>query len=179
MLLVRARGGGGEATALAGALRTAVSRVEPSLALWDVRSLADAYAYVIRVPRTMGTMALAGGLAGLLVAGVGLYGLLAFRVRQRRRELGVRMALGADGGRVVRSVLGVALRQLLPAVVVGLTLAWIASSSLQARLPGSDLWSPSTYAAVALAFLSVGLLAAAVPAVRAAHVDPARTLRGE
>ena len=175
MLLVRSEG---EPTVLAGTLRSAVARVDPALALWDVRSLADAYAYMIRVPRALGTMALAGGLAGLLVAGVGLYGLLAFGVRRRRRELGVRMALGADGRRVMRSVLGVALRQLLPAVAVGLALAWVAASFLQAMLPG-DLRSPSTYAAVALIFLTVGLLAAAVPAVRAARVDPARTLRGE
>jgi putative ABC transport system permease protein len=176
MLLVRSRG---EPAALAGALRAAVAHVDPGLALWDVRSLADAYAYMIRVPRAMGTEALAGGLAGLLVAGVGLYGLLAFGVRRRRRELGVRMALGADGARVMRSVLGVALRQLLPAVAVGLALAWIATSFLQEMLPGGDLHSPSAYAAAALTFLAVGLLAAAVPAVRASRVDPARTLRGE
>jgi putative ABC transport system permease protein len=176
MLLVRARA---DPAALAGALRTAVAQVDPGLALWDVRTLADAYAYMIRVPRALGTMALAGGLAGLLVAAVGLYGLLAFEVRRRRRELGVRMALGADGARVMGSVLAVALRQLLPAVAVGLTLAWTASSSLQAMLPGGNLHSASTYAAVALTFLAVGLLAATVPAVRASRVDPARTLRGE
>jgi putative ABC transport system permease protein len=179
MLLIRARAEGVDVASMAGALRRVVSRVEPSLALWDVRSLSDAYAYVIRVPRTMGVMALSGGLAGLLVAAVGLYGLLAFRIRQRRRELGVRMALGADGARLMRSVLGVALRQLLLAVVVGLALAWIASSSLRAVLPGGDLRAPSTYVVVALAFVTVGLLAAAVPAARAARVDPARTLRGE
>jgi putative ABC transport system permease protein len=110
---------------------------------------------------------------------VGLYGLLAFAVRQRRRELGVRLALGADAVRLLKDVFGLALRQILPATAIGLTLAWLASPVLRALLLGGDPRSPSTFAMVAGAFLGSGLLAATIPAVRAARVDPARTLRGE
>jgi putative ABC transport system permease protein len=176
MLLVRTPG---EPTALASELRRVVARVDPSLAVWDVRTLADAYAYLIRVPRAMGTITLTGGLAGLLVAAVGLYGLLAFAVRQRRRELGVRLALGADAVRLFEDVLGLALRQILPAAAIGLAMAWVAAPVLRALLLGGDPRSLSTYAMVAGAFLGSGLLAAVVPAARAARVDPARTLRGE
>ena len=176
MLLVRTPG---EPTALASELRRTVAAVDPSLAVWDVRTLADAYAYLVRVPRALGTITLSGGLAGLLVAAVGLYGLLAFTVRQRRRELGVRLALGADAARLFRDVFGLALRQLLPAAAVGIALAWVASPVLRALLLGGDPHSLPTYAAVVGAFLGSGLLAAMIPAARAARVDPARTLRGE
>jgi ABC-type antimicrobial peptide transport system permease subunit len=124
-------------------------------------------------------MALVGGAAGLLVAAVGLYGLLAFRVRQRKREFGVRLALGADSSRLVRDVLGLALRQLVPAVAVGLVGAWIASPVLQAMLLGANPRGLPTYAAVGVGFVLAGMAAALVPALRAGAVDPARVLRGE
>jgi ABC-type antimicrobial peptide transport system permease subunit len=176
MVLLRADG---DASGLANALRAAVASVDPSLPVSDIRTLADAHAFMIRVPRALATMALAGGSAGLLVAAVGLYGLLAFRVRQRRRELGVRLALGADGARLVREVLVLALRQLLPATVAGLTAAWVASPILQAMLLGQNPHGASTYAAVGLGFVLTGMAAALLPALRAGAVEPARVLRGE
>jgi predicted permease len=176
MLLAR---GGGDGGALTSAVRGAVAGVDPDIAMWRVRTLSDAHAYMTRVPRAMSSMALGGGIAGLLVAAVGLYGLLAFRVRQRKQELGVRLALGADGLRLAREVLGMALRQLLPAVAVGLTLAWLAAPVLSALLLGLDPRSPGVYAGVAIGFLATGFGAAAIPALRAARVDPARALRRE
>jgi len=176
LLVVRGRGDVG---ALAAGLRGTVAAVGADMAVWDLRTLADAYAYIVRVPRALAAMAVAGGAAGLLVAAVGLYGLLAFRVRQRRRELGIRLAVGADGARLAREVLGVALRQLAPAVVVGLGAAWLGSPVLSAFLLGLDPRSPGVYAGVALAFMGTGLLAALLPALRAAAVEPAQVLRGE
>ncbi len=176
LVLLRAAG---DAGTLAGGLRSAVADVDPTLPVSGVRTLADAHAFMVRVPRALATMALAGGSAGLLVAVVGLYGLLAFRVRQRRREMGVRLALGADGGRLVRDVLGLAIRQLLPAVVVGLAAAWVASPILQAMLFGQNPRGVGTYLAVGAGFLLAGMAAALVPALKAGAVDPARVLRGE
>ncbi len=115
----------------------------------------------------------------LPVAAVGLYGLLDFRVRQRKQELGVRLALGADGVRLAREILGTALRQLLPAVVVGLAQAWLAALVLSVLLLGLDPRSPGVYAGVAIGFLAIGFGAAAIPALRAARIDPARALRRE
>jgi ABC-type antimicrobial peptide transport system permease subunit len=176
MALIR---GSGDAVSLAPEVRRAVASVDAAIPLWSVRTLADAHAYMVRIPRVMAGLAVVGGSAGLLVAMIGLYGLLAFRVRQRRRELGVRLALGADGATLARSVLSLAARQLLPAVVVGLLLAWLVSPILGAFLLGFDPRSADTYAAVAMTFLGTGMLAALVPALRAGAVDPARVLRGE
>jgi predicted permease len=176
MILLRADG---DATALAPALREAVAEVDPGLPVSNVRTLADGHAFIIRIPRALAAMALSGGAAGLLVAAVGLYGLLAFRVRQRRRELGVRLALGADGARLARDILEMALRQLVPAVAVGLALAWVAAPALQVMLMGKDPRAPLTYVGVGLGFILAGLAAAALPALRAGAVEPAAVLRGE
>jgi predicted permease len=176
LALVRAEGG---AAALASSLRAALADADPTIPLWGIRTLGDAHAFMLRVPRALATMALAGGSAGLLVAVVGLYGLLAFRVRQRRREMGVRLALGADGRRLVLDVLGLAFRQLVPAVVVGLAAAWVMSPILQAMLLGQNPRGAGTYLGVGLGFLVTGMAAALIPALQAGGVDPARVLRGE
>jgi predicted permease len=174
-LLARTRG---DVTVLAGALREAVARVDSSIPLWGVRTLHDAHAYMTRVPRAMGGMALGGGASGLLVAAVGLYGLLAFRVRQRRRELGICLALGANGRRLAGQTLVFALSQVIPALIVGLLVAWLIAPLLGAVLIGLDPRGLGTYAGVAAAFLGVTLLASAIPSLRAARVDPAEVLRG-
>ena len=176
LLLARTRGDGGQ---LAGVVREVVAGVDPSIALWGVRTLADGHDYMIRIPRALGAMALGGGAAGLLVAAVGLYGMLAFRVRQRRRELGVRLALGADGRSLAGQTLAFAMKQVLPALVLGLTLAWLVAPILGVLLLGLDPRSLSTYAGVAVSFLTVSLLAAALPAFRASRIDPAQVLRGD
>ena len=165
--------------ALVPGIRRKVAQLDPELPLFSIRTLADAHAYLVRVPRAIGALALAGGSAGLLVAAVGLYGLLSFRVRQRRKELGLRLALGARGVDLARSVFEVALRQLLPAILAGLTLAWIAAPLIAVALLGGDPRSPMVYGGVASLFLIVGLAAAVAPALRAAALEPARILRGE
>lgn len=175
-LLVRTRGAAEGHLPL---VRRVAAQVDPELAFDELRTLSGMYEYLVRASRTLALLALAGGLAGLLVAAVGLYGVLSFRVREQRRAIGVRRALGADGMRVGGEVLGWALWQLLPAVAVGLTLAWIASPVLAALLLGSDPRRPVVYLAVGLGFVATGLAAALMPAIRAASVDPARVLRGE
>ena len=169
----------GDGAVLATPVREAVAAVDPHIAFWQVRTLAGAHAYMIRVPRAMGAMALGGGAAGLLVAAVGLYGLVAFRVRRRRRDLGVQLALGADGRRLALHTFGFALGQVVPALLVGLTLAWLAAPALGVFLMGIDPRGMDTYVAVAASFVLVGLLAAAPPALRASRIDPAQALRGE
>ena len=176
MALVRS---GTDPTTLTTALRRVVAGIDPEIPLWSTRTLADAHAFMIRVPRAMAALAVAGGLSGLLVAAVGLYGLLAFRVRQRHRELGVRLALGADGRRLALDILQIALRQLLLALAVGLVLAWLVAPVLGVVLLGLNPRAPATYLGVAMAFIVVGVTAALLPALRAAGVEPAEVLRGE
>ena len=169
----------GEPIGLTRPLREAVARADPQATILSVRTLADAYAYLTRVPRTMAAIALVGGVIGLLVATVGLYGLLSVRVRRRRRELGVRSAVGASSTQLATEVVKLALRQILPALAVGLLLAWLAAPILGVLLLGSDPRSPLTYLGVAIAFLAAGLASALIPARRAAAVEPAQVLRGE
>jgi len=170
---------GGEPLALAREVRRRVAEVDPSIPVWSLRTLADAYAYLVRVPRAMGTMALGGGVAGLLVAAVGLYGLLAFRVRHRRRELGLRLALGADGLTLARAIFSLALRQLAPAVAAGLGVGWLSAPLISVALLGGDPRSPLVFVGVAGVFFAVGFAAALGPAIRAASLEPARVLRGD
>ena len=177
MILARAADGDGEG--LAGALRAAMATAAPDLAVADVRTLASGHAFMTRAQGTFSMLAVWGGASGLLVAVVGLYALLAFRVRQRRRELGVRKALGADGPTLVKEVLVMALRQLAPATAVGLAGAWIAAPVLGAILLGGDPHSPLVFGSTALTFLGAGLAAALVPALRAGRVEPASILRSE
>ncbi len=177
MILARAADGDGEA--LAGAVRTAMAAAAPGLPLTDVRTLASGHAFMTRAQSTFSFIAVSGGASGLVVAIGGLYALLAFRVRQRRRELGIRKALGADGPRLVREVMGFALRQLAPATAVGLAIAWLAAPVLAAILLGGDPRSPVVFGSVAVTFVGVGLLAALVPALRAGRVEPATVLRSE
>lgn len=172
MLLVR----GAVTPSLAGELRAAAGRVGSGVVLNEVRTLEDAYRFLTRAQSTLSALAVSGGLAGLLVAGVGLYALLAFRVRRGRKEMGIRLALGADGLRLARDVMGLALGQLLPGVVAGLVLAWLAAPLLGILLLGGDPRSPVAYAVVSGVFVIVGLLAALGPAVRASGLRPGEVL---
>ena len=178
-VMILARAADGDGAGLTSALRAAMADAAPNVPLADVRTLASGHAFMTRAQGTFSMLAVWGGASGLLVAVVGLYALLAFRVRQRRRELGVRKALGADGPTLVREVLLVALRQLAPATAVGLAGAWLAAPILGAILLGGDPRSPLVFGATALTFLGAGLAAALVPALRAGRVEPASVLRSD
>ena len=161
------------------AVRREVAAWNAQVPIQWVRTLDDPWDFMTRAQSNLSLLAVGGGIGGLLVAAVGLYALLAFRVRRARRELGVRLALGADGTRLARSVLRDAMGQLLPAVGVGLALAWLAAPALGAVLLGGDPRSPGVFGAVALAFLGTRAVAALIPALRARAVEPAEVLRGE
>ena len=176
MILLRS---GPEPLGLVPELRTAIARVDPSIPIWSIRTLTDGHAYITRVPKAMGGIALGGGIAGFLVASVGLYGLLAFRVRQRRKELGVRLAMGADGPRLAREVLTVAVVQILPALAMGLALAWLVAPLMAVALMGGEPRSLLVFLGVGVAFLTAGLGAALPSALRASALDPSSVLRGE
>jgi ABC-type antimicrobial peptide transport system permease subunit len=119
------------------------------------------------------------GLLGLLLASVGVFGVTAYSVSQRTKEIGVRMALGADGSRVLRTIVG---SQLLP-IGLGVTFGIVGSSwatrALTAYLFGVEPTDPATFAAVALIISVVGLGACLIPARRAIRVDPVNALRAE
>jgi ABC-type antimicrobial peptide transport system permease subunit len=119
-----------------------------------------------------------GGLA-LVLAALGIYGVLAYSVAQRQREIGVRMALGAQQGAVRRLVLRDAMRAVIPGVVVGLAVALGLAKLLRTMLYGVSEMDPMTYAGVVVVLLIVATLASWIPARRATRVDPMIAIRAE
>ena len=115
----------------------------------------------------------------LLLAGVGLFGLMSYAVAQRRREIGIRMALGADRRRVVRDVVRDGLTVTLAGLAVGVVAALAAVRVVSTLLFGVTPQDPLTLAGAAASLIAIAILACAVPASRAARVDPVIALRGE
>jgi len=149
------------------------------ITLGEPMTLAEGHRFMTRAQRTFGMLVLLGGVSGLLVAAVGLYGVLSFRIRRRRREFGIRLALGADGASLARSVFAVSLRQVVPAILIGCAFAWLVSPVAALLTFGNDPRAPGVYIAVAGVFGGVSLIATWIPARRAARTDPMRTLRTE
>ena len=118
-------------------------------------------------------------LLAVILGTVGQYGVLSYIVAERTREIGVRMALGAEARRVQGMVVGQGARVLLVGVVIGLAVAAASTRALRSLLFGVGALDFPTFAAVAGGMVLVGLLAAYVPARRASRVDPVESLRGE
>jgi predicted permease len=128
----------------------------------------------------LGTRLFTGvAVVALALAVIGLYSVLSFSVAQRTRELGVRIALGADVAALVGLVLGQGLRAVVIGLVMGLALAAAAGTLIESLLYDTSLYDPTVYGAVALTLIVAGSMAAAIPAVRAGRVDPAESLRAE
>jgi ABC-type antimicrobial peptide transport system permease subunit len=128
----------------------------------------------------LGTKLFTGvALVALALAVIGLYSVLSFSVAQRARELGVRIALGADVSALVTLVLRQGLRAVVLGLVIGLALAAAAGKAIASLLYDTSLYDPRVYIAVALTLLVSGSMAAAIPALRAGRVDPTESLRAE
>ena len=159
--------------------RETVRRIDPELALYDVRTLRGYMAQVTAGQRfAMQLLGIFAGLAAVL-AGVGLYGTIAYTVSQRDREFGIRMALGAGP----RDLLGLVVRQGLTlaglGIGIGIAAALVLSRVLSSLLYGVSAADPLTYGAIVLAVAALALLASYVPALRASRLHPARVLRSE
>src|SRR5581483_931505 len=116
------------------------------------------------------------GLA-LVLASIGLYGVLSYAVTQRSREIGLRMALGASAGSVVRMVVGRGLALTGAGLAIGLGLALAGTRAMKSLLYGVEAFDPATFAGVAALLCAVGVLACWAPAWRASRVDPIVVLR--
>jgi predicted permease len=161
------------------ALRQAVWSVDRDIPLSEPTTMASFYDHSLAQTRfTMSVLGLAAGM-GLLVGIIGLYGVLAYAVAQRRRELGVRLALGAAPGGLMRQVIrqGMALAAL--GTAAGLVAAGLSSHLVASLLYGVQPGDPATYAAVAVAMPAIAALASALPARTAARVSPLEALRAE
>ena len=167
------------------ALRQAVLTVEPDLpvagdGLWAGFATVDQYLSASLAPRRFNTILLGGfAAAAVLLAVIGLYGVLAYLVAQRTREIGVRVALGAQPADVLRLTLGRGIRLTLLGLGLGLLGALLLTRVMASLLYGVTATDPGTFAAVAALLAVVALLASYLPARRAARVDPIVALRSE
>jgi len=169
----------GDPRALAGAAHEAFKAVDADLPFLDVRTLAEHMQAAMFVQTVGATMLGALGAMALLLSGIGIFGVLSYHVSQRTREIGVRVALGAARGEVVRLVVGRAARVVATGIVAGLVLSLAAGQLLRSQLIGVGPRDPLTYLAIALLLALVALGAAWLPARRAARVDPMVALRYE
>ncbi|MBF5043558.1 ABC transporter permease [Aggregicoccus sp. 17bor-14] len=169
----------GDPLALAGAVRAEVRGLNKGLPVANVRTLDAMMGSAVSQPRFF--MLLVGVFAGLalLLAAIGIYGVVTHAVSLRTRELGIRMALGADARQVVGMVLGQYLRVTGAGLALGVGLAYLASRLLGSMLYGVGGGDPLTYAGVALLLGMVALAASYLPAHRATRIDPALALRQE
>jgi predicted permease len=175
-LVVRGRGSPDE---LAAVLRDAVHAVAPTQAVYNVRSMNDVIEGAIQARRTNTLLISAFGALALVLAGVGVYGVMAFTVARRTREIGIRMALGARSGRVLQGVLREGLSLALIGTALGLGGAWALSRVMEGLLYGVTTRDPVTFVAAPLALLLFAGVAALLPAWRATRVDPVQAIRVE
>lgn len=176
VLYVRARG---DARALANAMRPAVQGAFPNLPYVRVRPMAEQITSQYDTWRLGATLFGAFGLLGLLLAAIGVYGALAYRVRGRTRELGIRLALGAEARRLAGMVIGEGLGLTGVGVVIGMTAALAAGQALQSLLFDVSARDPLVLGSTALVLVSAALVACWLPARRATRVDPMVALRSE
>ena len=164
-------------TPLPGALRELIRDIEPDLGVRSIVRLEDQIAATLGQERTFATaLSVFGGLA-LVLACVGLFGVMSYGVARRSGEIGVRIALGATPGLVVRLVLRETLVLALAGTVIGASVALATTGLLKSLLFGLTPTDPATIVGMVFVFVAIGLLAGAVPASRAARIDPVAALR--
>ena len=168
-----------DAASLTTSVRAAIAAVDPALAIANVTTMRE----VVRdlsAPQRFSAMVLTAFAAGaLLLAGIGLFGVLAFGVAQRTREIGVRVALGAARSEVVGLIVKQGMLLVAIGLVIGLAGSLAATRVMASLLYETDVYDPTTFAMVATLMAVVSLTACYVPARRAAVVDPMVTLRSE
>jgi len=164
---------------LASAVRDAIWRVDKEQPIGAVRTMDEQLSNSLTRRRFSVTLLTAFGVVAASLAAIGLYGVLAFVVAQRRREIGLRMALGAQTGNVVAGVLRAALRLSGIGVALGVVGAFAVTRFLGSFLFGVSPMDPTTLGGVALVLVAVTIVASWLPALRAARVDPMAALRSD
>ena len=169
----------GDPAALAPALRREVAAVDAEVPVQTIRTMDALVGESVAQPRFRATLLGAFGVLALVLAGAGIYGVMSYDVDRRRRETGVRLALGATRSGIVRMVVLDGMRLAALGITLGAALAVASSRVLGSVLYGVGPMDPATWIAMALFLAGVGLAATVLPALRASRTDPATTLRGE
>src|SRR5262249_19087181 len=169
----------GEPTVVAGAARDVIRQIDPEQPVADVRTMESLIGTSVARARFNTLLLTIFGVVALLLAGVGIYGVMAYSVAQRTHEIGVRMALGAGAADVLRLVIRRGLMLALGGVAIGLAGSFALTRLMKTLLFNVSETDPLTFAGVPLLLAFVALLACLIPARRAAKVDPMVALRYE
>jgi predicted permease len=161
------------------AIRQAVAKVDPLLPIAKIESMSDVQGAALASQRFRMTLVLGLGVVALLLAAIGIHGLIASSVTERTRELGVRLALGASSGQVMKDVVVPGLLLAAVGVAIGTVGALAGARMMQAFIWGVQPRDPLTLLAVIATLLVVALFASVIPALRVLRLDPALTLRAE
>jgi putative ABC transport system permease protein len=176
ILVVRTKG---NPEALFGAVRSQVQSLDPNLPLFDVKTFTEHMKFALFPAKVAATVLGVFGLVALMLAAIGVYGITSYAVSQRTHEIGVRMALGAQMGDVLRLVLSHGLKLTIVGAALGLFGAFLATRTITSVLYGVSATDPLTFGGVSLLLIGVALVACYVPARRATKVEPLIALRNE
>jgi putative ABC transport system permease protein len=169
----------GDPMALAPTIRRSLAELDPGVPLSDVRTFSERVAGSVARPRLSAALLGIFAATALLLAGIGIYGVISYGVTQRTRELGIRIALGAGAERVQRMILTQGMMPVLGGIALGVFAALGLTRLLRSLLFGVAATDPTTFVAVTCFLLAVAVMASLVPARRAARSDPVTALRAE
>ena len=169
----------GNSPALANAVRHEIGSMDPTLAIFNAETKGEQLGSALFLPRLTGTLFGVFGAVGLLLAAVGLYGVMSYSISRHTREIGIRMALGSPVGAVQRLIIGQGMLLASIAVALGLVAAWAVAKFSASVLYGVRPHDSVTFTVVPVFLTAVALLACWIPARRAENMDPLTALRHE
>jgi ABC-type lipoprotein release transport system permease subunit len=176
--VLHVRSGGAPATVLA-AVREVVRTLDPNLPIFDARTVEEHMRSAVFAQRMGANLLGVMGILAVILAAVGLYGVIAYAVSQRTQEMGIRLALGAAPRDLLRMVMRQGLVITGMGLAIGLALAFAATGFMRSLLPGIAPRDPMTFVAVPLVLIVIAAVAALIPGRRAGAVDPVVALRYE